>query len=95
MAIKSGTVNIDAAGTAQAFSATREVFCSLTVQAHPDNAGDVYVGGPAVSSATGIVLGPGDSFPLLSSEGDSINIQFLYGDAANTGDDINFIGVAR
>ena len=96
MAVKGGNINVATAGTRVQFSATRNVFCSLTVQSDPENANYVYIGDSSVSSSNFFIkLGPGDSLPLISSEGDSINLQNLWADAAVNDEDVNFIGVAR
>ena len=96
MAFKGGSTNVDAAGTAQQLSATRMPFTSLTIQADPGNAADVFIGDSTVSSSSYFIrLGPGDSFPLSSAGADSVNPFFIWIDAETTNDDVNFAGIAR
>lgn len=51
--------------TAAAVSATAtRGEAGLLVQAHPENGANVFVGGPGVSTGTGIVLEPGASLHI-------------------------------
>jgi len=97
MAFRGGSKAVAAAGTAEPLTATRQVYCSLTIQAKSGNTGTVYVGDSNVSSSNYFfeLQGYPDSITLLSSEGDSINTAQVFIDAANNDDAVTFGGIAR
>lgn len=64
MARKVHTKQITVSSTAQSPADFGESIDSVTVRASPDNAADVYVGSPTVTSATGFLLQPGEDVAL-------------------------------
>lgn len=61
---------------------------AVTLQGHPDNTGNVFVGGSDVSSSDAMkVLTPGESVDMGFGDG-SINVAFWWADAATNGDKV-------
>lgn len=61
---------------------------SISVKAHPGNAGLIYVGPVDVAAANGYQLNPGESVDLAIS-----NANKLYVDAATSGDGVSYLTV--
>lgn len=58
--------SISAAGTAERLIASSTITAEAVIQAHPDNAGNIFIGGSDVDSSNGYILEPGDSFSIAS-----------------------------
>lgn len=82
---------VTVAGTAEPISSTSLVVQSATIQADPENAGNVYLGGTDVDLSNGVVLEPGKAFNIpvrsLADKG-GIDLQKVYIDAATSGDEV-------
>jgi hypothetical protein len=87
-----GTVGSDraavaTAGTPVALPSHAGIY-GVTVRALLGNAGTVYVGGPAVSAATGFELAPGEALSLDVADSAAVFI-----DAATSGDGVSLVWV--
>lgn len=90
--ISDGSKTVVAAGTRVALASERTMCAWLQVQANPANTGDVYVGGSTVSSVSGLVLGPGDTVPILPMAGSDVHdLREVHVDAAVNGEGVKFI----
>lgn len=83
----SGQQLVDTAGTQEQLP---DVTCkSVTIKANIANTGNIYVGGSAVDSATGFVLGAGETMSL-----DIDNLNRLYIDSAQNNEGISYFYVS-
>lgn len=83
-----GTKTVTTAGTAVQLATDTECF-SVTIQAHPDNTGDVVVGGPNVVAATAGRRG----LSLLNTQWATFrvsNLNQIWLDATQDGDKVNY-----
>ena len=85
----SGTIKVTAAGTAVQ-AASKGNARSLVFKARNDNTGACYLGGSDVSATDGMSLVPGESIQLELAN--AISTSQFWADAANTNDQIDFIG---
>lgn len=82
-------INLTAAGTRQALSATTLYVTCVAVQAVNANTGVIYVGDVAVAAANGYVLQKGDTIVLCGTTPDrKLNLANIYFDGGTTNDDI-------
>jgi hypothetical protein len=84
-------INLTAAGTAQAISATDVLATCIYINALAANTGVIYVGDSAVTSANGLVLQKGDSIEICAEDyarGQKVNLKNIYFDGGTTNDDI-------
>lgn len=97
MPIDMGRLNVNAAGTRETFASDLDASASIRAssrisaiafKAPKANVGNVFVGMATVSSTYGWTLTPGDSIKL-SDVGETFDN--FYGDAANAGDDIEWV----
>jgi len=90
------TVWIDAdnpgAATGTIIAYARKPAFWLTVVAKDTNAGKIFIGGNSVSSSSGIYLEPGDSHTFPPGKFNYLDLQHLYADTANNGDDLYYVG---
>ena len=91
MAFVSGTITISSAGTPQRAAHKGNVRV-IMFKARPANAANIYVGGPDVAAADGMVLEPDDAVTLEFPE--PISTSQFYADADTSADAVDFIGVA-
>ena len=86
VAIANGVVNVAAVGVRVNLP---NVPClSISIKAHPGNAGLIYLGDNAVAAANGYQLNPGDAVDLAID-----NANRFWVDAANANDKISYICV--
>lgn len=86
--------NLDSQGTAQRLSPVDDNVHAVwaTVQAHPDNAGRIYVGDSQVSATRGIILTAGQSYTFQAvADLASVALFEIFFDGNNTGDDVKCI----
>ena len=88
-----GSLNLDSAGTAQAFSATDIVAESVLLSAPAGNTGVIYIGDADVSATNAaFILVAGGSvvldMPRISGGNDMTNLKLWYFDGGTTGDDV-------
>ncbi len=82
-------INLTAAGTRQALSATKLEVTSVAIQALAANTGVIYVGDVAVAAANGYVLQKGDTLIFCAEPGGKkIDLARVYFDGGTTNDDI-------
>lgn len=90
MRFDSGTTDIPSAGTRVQISNTKDKVKSIAARGRAGNVGNVYFGRSDVSSSNGWELEPGDSIVEDFGEGSEFFDAF-YGDAATSGDDIDWV----
>jgi len=92
--VRAGQVNIAAAGATDRTQMTAiDATAGVTIKAHPDNAGRVYLGNASVTNAAGgavgYILEPGEALgPLRVSSLDLIHVA-----ADNAGDDVCYMAI--
>ena len=96
-AVKDGVVTVAVAGTRQPLIATRTPAVWITVQCHPDNTGDCYVGGSTIADGRGVELAPGDShhFPTMGEFRDYYDLSQIYADVAVNGNRLLYVYAQR
>lgn len=87
-------VVVASAGTRVPLSASLLASDNVAIQAHPDNAGHIYVGDSSVDSTHGWVLVPGQFITIEGSRrpsgSDSIDMSSIWVDAATDGDKVQW-----
>ena len=86
---KSGTQNVDVAGTAEALVATDTYVKSVGCKARDGNTGDIYIGDSTIDNP-GPPVPPGQSIEVSDDDGIEFNLADIYVDAANNDDDVDF-----
>ena len=89
MSLISGTITVTSAGT-RVQAAHKANVRTVVFKARPGNTGDTYIGGSDVSATDGMTLAPGESVELSSP--DAISTSQYFADAANNGDQVDFLG---
>lgn len=93
---------VTAAGTRERLVAASLEVKNVTLQWHPSNVGNVYIGDASVAAGRGLILNASNPVAVLSvdeAEGDEDNIFIdltdLWVDAANSGDKvkISYLGI--
>lgn len=88
-----GAKTVTTAGTRVPLAATRTLANWLLIQFNPSNSGStIYLGGPSVSSTSGVEVSAGDSdviWPMVAFNTYDLNL--IYIDAATSGDGVKFI----
>lgn len=82
---------VTAAGAAEPVNATELVVQSVTIQADPENAGNIFLGGSDVDSSNGVVIEPGKAFNIpVRSLGDKggVDLNKVYIDCGTSGDEV-------
>jgi hypothetical protein len=93
--VKDGVRQIFPAGVAVPLGNSEKVIW-VTVQADPDNTGNVYVGDSTVSSTRGVELAPGDSMTFQAIDKEKrYNLAEIYVDAATNNDSVRFVYMVR
>jgi hypothetical protein len=90
--ITAGEVNIAAAGATDRTQMTRvDATSGVTIKAHPDNAGRVYLGDATVTNASGAAAGyslePGEALGPIRVT----NLNVIYVAADSAGDDVCYM----
>ena len=93
--VKDGAKQIFPAGTAVPLGSSEKCVW-VTVQADPDNAGDVYVGDSTVSATRGSALAPGGSVHFGDVDFQEVyNLSEIYVDAATNNDSVRYVYFVR
>ena len=98
-------VIITVANTAVALStglttvATDRAVTSVSIQADKDNDGDVYLGGPEVTTVNGICLGPGDNLDFTAdmarNQSEEMLLSRIFVNSSQTGNKVRVIAFRR
>ena len=96
MKLLTGTITVATAGERQRFAAEpKEAIYTIIFKARKGNSGNLYLGGPDVSSSAGMELEPGATLQLEFRSGWEAALSDFYGDAGTSGDKLDCLATAR